>query len=75
MNHIGITLQNAGDDIPYLTLSLSTPANALLSLSLQDARNLAFSLIQHVHLAEVRRSLKEESSGTKLLKERSCQTG
>jgi len=61
MNYIGITLQNPGDE-PYLTLSLGTPANGLLSLSLQDARNLAFSLIQHVHLAEVRRSLKQAAA-------------
>jgi hypothetical protein len=62
MNYIGISLQNAGDETTYLTLSLGTPAHVLLSLSLQDARNLAFSLIQHVHLAEVQRSLKKAAA-------------
>ncbi len=59
MNHIAITLQNPGEETTHLTLSLGTQANDLLSLSLQEARNLAYSLIQHVHLAEVRRSLKK----------------
>jgi hypothetical protein len=58
MNNIAITLQNPGDEMTYLTLSLGAQANEMLSLSLQDARTLAYSLIQHVHLAEVRRSLK-----------------
>ena len=57
-NDIAITLQNPGDEMTHLTLSLGTQANHMLRLSLQDARTLAYSLIQHVHLAEVRRSLK-----------------
>ena len=58
MNNIAITLQDPGEEMSYLTLSLGLDGNNPLSLSLQDARTLAYSLIQHVHLAEVRRSLK-----------------
>lgn len=58
MNDIAITLQDPGEEMSYLTLSLGLAGNNPLSLSLQDARTLAYSLIQHVHLAEVRKSLK-----------------
>ena len=58
MNDIAITLQDPGEEMSYLTLSLGLDGSSPLSLSLQDARTLAYSLIQHVHLAEVRRSLK-----------------
>jgi len=58
MNDIAITLQDPGEEMSYLTLNLGLDGNNPLSLSLQDARTLAYSLIQHVHLAEVRRSLK-----------------
>ncbi len=58
MNDIAITLQDPGEEMSYLTLSLGLDGNNPLSLSLQDARTLAYSLIQHVHLAEVRKSLK-----------------
>ena len=61
MNDIAITLQDPGEEMSYLTLSLGLDGNNPLSLSLQDARTLAYSLIQHVHLAEVRRSLKRAS--------------
>lgn len=62
MNDIAITLENPGEEIAHLTLSLGTQANDVLRLSLQDARALAYSLIQHVHLAEVRRSLKKSAA-------------
>ncbi len=61
MNDIAITLQDPGEEMSYLTLSLGLAGNNPLSLSLQDARTLAYSLIQHVHLAEVRRSLKRSA--------------
>lgn len=59
LHEIAITLQNSGEDVDYLTLNLGAQADQALSLSLQDARKLAYSLIQHVHLADVRRSLKK----------------
>lgn len=55
---IAITLQNPEEEASYLTLNIGAQVNEMLNLSLQDARTLAYSLIQHVHLAEVRRSLK-----------------
>ena len=61
MNDIAITLQDPGEEMSYLTLSLGLAGNNPLSLSLQDARTLAYSLIQHVHLAEVRKSLKRSA--------------
>lgn len=61
MNDIAITLQDPGEEMSYLTLSLGLDGNNPLSLSLQDARTLAYSLIQHVHLAEVRKSLKRSA--------------
>lgn len=59
LNEIAITLQHSAEDVDYLTLSLGAQADQALSLSLPDARRLAYSLIQHVHLADVRRSLKK----------------
>ena len=58
VTNIAITLQNPGEEMAYLTLNVGQQANEMLSLSLQDARTLAYTLIQHVHLAEVRKSLK-----------------
>ena len=58
MNDIAKTPQDPGEEMSYLTLSLGLDGSSPLSLSLQDARTLAYSLIQHVHLAEVRKSLK-----------------
>jgi len=62
MHDIAITLQDPGEEMSYLTLTLGLDGNTPLSLSLQDARTLAYSLIQHVHLAEVRRSLKRAAN-------------
>lgn len=58
LTDIAITLQSPGEEMSYLTLSLGMQQNETLNLSLQDARNLAYSIIQYVHLAEVRKSLK-----------------
>jgi len=71
MNYIGITLQTLETNL--ISRSVWYAGEWPAHLSLQDARNLAFSLIQHVHLAEVRRSLKQQQHLAS--KERSCQTG
>jgi len=52
-----LQLESVSDDVTFITLRLGAAETDVLSLSLQDARNLAYALIQHVHLAEVRRSL------------------
>jgi hypothetical protein len=57
--NIDITLQQFGEEMSCLTLSVGEPHKAMLHLSLQEARKLAGNLIQHVHLAEVRNSLKK----------------
>ncbi len=56
---IDITLQNVEADMSYLTLSLGAQQQSKLHLSLHEARKLARNLIQHVHQAEVRDSLKK----------------
>ena len=58
MTKIAITLQHQEEEMAYLILSVGEQHNTKLHLSLQEARKLAGNLIQHVHLAEVRRSLK-----------------
>jgi len=58
ITNIAITLQHHEEDSAYLTLSVGEHQNAMLHLSLQEARKLASNIIQHVHLAEVRNSLK-----------------
>ena len=58
ITNVAITLQSPGEEMSFLTLSLGTQHNEALNLSLPDARTLAYSIIQHVHLAEVRKSLK-----------------
>ena len=62
ITNIAITLQHPDEEMAYLTLNVGQQANEMLSLSLQDARTLAYSLIQHVHLAEVRKSLKRAAN-------------
>ncbi len=57
--HIDITLQQLGEEMSCLTLSVGEPQKTTLHLSLQEARKLAGNLIQHVHLAEVSNSLKK----------------
>ena len=62
ITNIAITLQHPDEEMAYLTLNIGEQTNDMLSLSLQDARALAYSLIQHVHLAEVRKSLKRAAN-------------
>jgi len=58
ITNIAITLQTPDEEMSYLTLSVGEHQHAKLHLSLQEARKLAGNLIQHVHQAEVRNSLK-----------------
>jgi hypothetical protein len=60
-SNVAISLQNPGEETTYLTLSLGAQAQEMLSLSLQDARALAYALIQHVHRAEVMKNLKRSA--------------
>lgn len=64
LKNIAITLQNFGGEMVYLTLSMGGQHDAKLHLSLHEARNLASNLIQHVHQAEVRNSLKRAALKT-----------
>lgn len=57
-----LTLENTNEEVSYITLKLGASNTDPHTLELQDARNLAYALIQHVHLAEVKRSLKRAAA-------------
>ena len=56
-SNINIALKHVNEE-SYLTLCMDTQSHEMLFLSLQEARKLASKIIQQVHQAEVKISLK-----------------
>ena len=68
---IDITLHNPGEEGELIKLVVGDAQNAIFCLSLQQARTLATALIQQVHHAEVRNSVKNaRQKSTQSAKER-----
>ena len=57
--NIDTTFSSNGEEGEHIKLVVGDQQNAVFHLSLQQARSLATTLIQHVHRAEVKSSMKK----------------
>ena len=57
--NIDTTFSSAGEEGEHIKLIVGDQQNAVFHLSLQQARSLATTLIQYVHRAEVKSSMKK----------------
>ena len=61
--NIDTTFSSAGEEGEHIKLIVGDQQNAVFHLSLQQARSLATTLIQYVHRAEVKSSMKKTRQG------------